>query len=170
MDGTFTQCFPRHVQELFARTCVTSLILALSRVSCGGDFLPYRLWKKGNTILWAGNTQKISNTGAFTCSTVQTTSFHVRAWCVPGLQGQAEGGLQASAAVLSGHHGFCHIQARVCVAVMSSVCCHTSWESISLDRFRWFCAGITKGSSSPTTYMENFAPVVLKYKQKYTYT
>lgn len=113
MDGTFTQCFPRHVQELFARTCVTSLILALSRVSCGGDFLPYRLWKKGNTILWAGNTQKISNTGAFTCSTVQTTSFHVRAWCVPGLQGQAEGGLQASAAVLSGRHGFCHIQARV---------------------------------------------------------
>lgn len=158
MDGTFTQCFPRHLQELFARTYITSLILTLSQVSCGGDVLPYRLWKKGNTILGAGNAQKISDIGAFSC-----TEGMVCAWA----GGAGSGRTVSSGAVFSGQCGFCHIQAHVFGRIMGSVCCPISWESISLYRFGWFYSGITKGSSLPATFTEDFIPVVLKCRQKY---
>lgn len=121
MDGTFTQCFPRHLQELFARTYVTSLILTLSKVSCGGDFLPYRSQKKGNTILWAGNTQKMSDIGAFTCITVQSTSFHMRAWCVPGLGRQAEAGLQHQELCFQGSMGFATFR-HMCLVESWALC------------------------------------------------
>lgn len=108
MDGTFSQYFPRHPWELFARTYVTSLILTLSQVSCGDDFLPYRLWKKGGTVLWAGNTQKISNIEPSPAPLCRPAAF---------LWGQGVclgwGILQAPEAVFSGQYELCHIQSHV---------------------------------------------------------
>lgn len=52
------------------RTYVTSLIITLPQVSFHGEFMPSRLWNQGNTILWAGSTQKISTIGALPYSCV----------------------------------------------------------------------------------------------------